>query len=245
MKHSLLKGYIATVMVLAAALATGLGRAYPLTEIGGWLAVLIWTFAVGTQSVAFPRHRVQITASDCFVFYCLVVHGPVGGITAAFVGTLGAMVLGERRLSSQQAAFNLGAVPLCAGLAGYTFELLRGDSNLLVALLAAAAAFSVVNTLVVSVALKLEGTANVRQTLLVPTPGFIISVFVTAVAGGFMARLSEKGPGDWTIAGIVAICFLVGTVLSLLSERSLDVAGPSHAVTRTKGPKPASDPLSL
>lgn len=244
MKSSLLKSYIALVMVLAAALATGLGRAYPLTEIGGWLAVLIWTFAVGTQSVAFPRHRVQITAADCFVFYCLVVHGPVGAITAAFVGTLGAMVLGDRRLTSQQAAFNLGAVPLAAGLAGYAFEQLRGDSNLFVAILAAAAVFSVVNTFVVTIALKLEGKANLRQTLLVPAPGFIVSVFVTAVLGGFLAKLSEKGPGDWTIAGIVAICFLVGTVLSLLQERSLVVAEACQPVTRVGKTTPASGPLS-
>jgi len=222
MRKSLLKSYVATIMVLAAALAAWSGNEFPLSEIGGWLAILMWTFAVGPQSVAFPRHRVQITAADCFLFYCLVVHGPMGGMAAAFVGTLGAIVLGDRRPNAQQAAFNLGAIPLSAGLAGVVFELLRADSSPFVAIIAAAAVFGIVNTLLVIVVLKLEGKTDVRQALLGPAAGFIASVFVTAILGHVLARVSTMGPGDWTAAGLVATCFLVGSVLTMWRDRSED-----------------------
>jgi hypothetical protein len=217
--QSLQKTYIMVVLLGATALTSFLAREFPVTEIGGWLAVLMWTFAVGPQSVAFPKHRVQITAADCFMFYCLVEHGPIGGISAAFIGTLGAMELGSRRPTPAQSAFNLGAVPLSAGLAGYAFSTMRVEFGFMTAMFAAAAVFAVVNTLLVSIALMLEGKAAWRQSLLHAAPGFVASVFVTAFAGGMLAGLAEQGPGDWTVAGVVAVCFLVGTVLSVARDR--------------------------
>lgn len=228
MKPTLLKSYVLAVMLVAAAAAAWTGRMFPMTEIGGWLAVLMWTFAVGPQSVAFPRHRVQITAADCFLFYCLVAHGPLAAMTAAFVGTLGAHVLGDRRPSQQQAMFNLASIPLSAAAAGFAFDAISTGNGLWAPLFLAAAVFAVTNTILVTVALALEGETSVVKSLTRPAPSFIASVFVTAAAGGALAELAERGPGDWTVAGVVAVCFLVGTVLSLLRDRSEDaVVGPA------------------
>jgi hypothetical protein len=225
MKATLLKSYVMIVMLTAAAVAAWTGRTFPMTEIGGWLAVLMWTFAVGPQTIAFPRHRVQITAADCFLFYCLVAHGPLGAMTAAFVGTLGAHELGERRPSPQQGMFNLSSIPLSAGAAGYVFHALSGDAGLWLPLMAAAAVFAVTNTLLVTLALAIEGKTRVVQSLTGPGLGFIVSVFVTAAAGGALAELSRRGPGDWAVAGVVAVCFLVGTILSM--ARDLGEARPT------------------
>jgi len=219
MRTTLLKSYILAVMLAAAAAAAWTGRMFPMTEIGGWLAVLMWTFAVGPQSVAFPKHRVQITAADCFLFYCLVVHGPLGAMTAAFVGTLGAQELGDRRLSKQQTMFNLSSIPLSAAAAGYAFDALSTGHGMWAPLLVAASVFAVVNTVLVIVVLALEGKAGAIKNLTGPAPGFVLSVFVTAVAGGVLAEMAARGPGDWTVAGAVAVCFLVGTVLTVVRDR--------------------------
>lgn len=219
MKNSILKSYVALVVVAAAGLAGWLGGNAALAVNGGLLTILMWTFVAGSQSVAFPKHRVQLTAADCFLFYALVTHGALGAMLAAFVGTLGAMQLGQRKLTPHQAAFNLGVVPLAAGLGGHLFETLREGSNMIPAMLAAAATFAVTNTLLVCVVLKIENKVPLGRTLRATIPGFAISVLVTSIAGGLLAQVAMRGPGEWTVAAAVSICFLFGATISTFRKR--------------------------
>ena len=84
----------------------------------------------------------------------------------------------------------------------------------------AASVFALTNTVLVTVVLALEGKANIAKTLTGPALGFVVSVFVTAAAGGVLAELAQRGPGDWMVAGVVAVCFFVGMSLSLVRDRN-------------------------
>jgi hypothetical protein len=220
MKQKLLSTYVMAVVALAAWLTAWLANDYPLANGASWAGVLMWTLAVGPQTVAFPRQRIQITMSDCFVFYGILVYGPFGGITAAFVGTLGAIQFSERKPKPTQAMFNLGAMPLAAALAGMTFEALNGASSLPLRVLAAATVFSMTNTLLVAVALTLAGKRGHRSIFSFPTLAFITSVFVTAGAGALLAHVSTRGPGDYAVAGVVVVGFLAGKIIATLRDRS-------------------------
>ena len=217
-------GYTTLVVAVAIALGGWLAIVHPVSEIRGWWVTLIGTFALGSQSVAFPRQRVQLTVADSFTFYALVVHGPFAAAVVAMVGILGAAVLGERKLSRTQLVFNCAAVPLAAIAAGFAYTALQPESIVL-ALLAASGAFFVVNTLLICGVLTLEGRVEVRRVIGISAPGFFLSVVLTASAGSSLAFVALAGPGEWMLAGLVAVCFLVSLVLS--ARRVDDDSRPS------------------
>ena len=213
MRNLTLKIYVTLVACTALVGSALMAIDYPVEEIRGWWVALIATFALGTQSVAFPRHRVQLTVSDSFMFYALVVHGPFAAVTVAFVGILGATLLGSRQLTAQQTIFNLGAVPLSAVLACAAFVSVSSTSAVL-GLMVGSAVFFVGNTALVALVLTLEGRAPLKRAMRLSAPGFFLSILLTASAGSSLAYVAVAGPGEWMVAGVVGVCLLIGVVLS-------------------------------
>jgi len=201
MRNLTLKIYVTLVACTALVGSALMAIDYPVEEIRGWWVALIATFALGTQSVAFPRHRVQLTVSDSFMFYALVVHGPFAAVTVAFVGILGATL------------FNLGAVPLSAVLACAAFVSVSSTSAVL-GLMVGSAVFFVGNTALVALVLTLEGRAPLKRAMRLSAPGFFLSILLTASAGSSLAYVAVAGPGEWMVAGVVGVCLLIGVVLS-------------------------------
>ncbi|MDH3629143.1 MAG: hypothetical protein OEV00_02815 [Acidobacteriota bacterium] len=115
----------------------------------------------GARSVQIPRLNLKLTPGDVFTFCALPIVGPLGAVLVAFASTLSAVAPGKKRPKPMQVAFNLGALPLSAAAAAVVWQILpaagsTGMTGGLLALLVAAAAFLIVNGLLVGLMLRLH-----------------------------------------------------------------------------------------
>ena len=166
MRSGVLKTYVG--LVDAAALLAlflvphdGLGR-----RPGTLLTLLVLSLLIGLKPVRVPALRIQIVALDLFVLCALITLAPLAAPLVALVAVASAVLGPGRRPLSMRTAFNLGVIPLSASAAALTYgrfvtETMSMVERHAVPLLAATAAYFVVNTALTAVAIALDTRRNV------------------------------------------------------------------------------------
>ncbi|MCP3981139.1 MAG: hypothetical protein GY716_17715 [bacterium] len=145
------------VLSAAALPRTGLAASADMLLVSSLLAAI-----AGSMSVRIPRLNIQATPGDAFVFSSLIAVGPLAAPLVAALSTVGALVGPDRRPLSIRTAFNLGTTVLAASAAAWTWVGLAdvlpgpGASTGVLALLAAAGSFFLVNTLLVATAIRVS-----------------------------------------------------------------------------------------
>jgi signal transduction histidine kinase len=115
----------------------------------------------GLRPVRFARFKTELSATHPFVLLAVAALGPLEAMVVAVVGLVGVFLRPGRRLAVLRTAFNLGAVVLSAGAASVAFFAAGGEVGATIwsalgPLAAATAAYFLVNTGLVSLAVALQ-----------------------------------------------------------------------------------------
>jgi hypothetical protein len=156
---------LGTFVLMMAIAALSAAATLPLSWLGDDFLVLsvllVLAGWIGSRTIHIQRFRIEITAGDAFMFCGLVVCGPMAACLIACTGVLGAIAFGSKKPKFIRALFNVASMVLASAVAGHfhllLLELLSpGLVDASLALLTAAAAFALVNTATVAVAIRLE-----------------------------------------------------------------------------------------
>jgi hypothetical protein len=161
MNSNILVGYVTAVAVTAlVALATIPMDAFARQPVMVLLLIGL-TAVVGAYPVRFSSLRTEMTATQPFVFFALVTLGAMSAVLVALAGVVGALIARRRPLVRMHLAFNLCSVTISTVAAHWVFNAMGGLSDagywsLLFPLAYGAAAYYLINTSLVTVAISIE-----------------------------------------------------------------------------------------
>jgi hypothetical protein len=205
-----LKAFVAGTVV-AAFVSIALLPAAGLFEQPLTLALFVaLAAAVGTRSVRMPNLRMQVTASDIFVFCALVAMVPMAAPLVALASVAGAEMRRGRRPFSIRTLFNLAAVPLSMSVAAFVFIGVGGESGnptrFILPLLAAAVVYPVVNIALAAAAIRLETGRSWSTICKQSISCVLVSSLTSALLGaGLLLVLLEIGPWGLVIGVVPAV----------------------------------------
>jgi hypothetical protein len=166
MRPRILRAYagivdIAALLVLFLLGSEGIGE-----RPGTLLTLLVLAVLVGSRPVRIPSLHIQVAALDLFVFCALLTLSPLAAPLVGFFAVASALFGPRRRPLSVRTAFNLGLIPLSAGLAALTYgglvsEGMTAADRYAIPLLAATAVYFLVNTGLTALAIAFEARGNV------------------------------------------------------------------------------------
>jgi signal transduction histidine kinase len=167
----------------------------------------------GARPVRFARFKTELTATHPFVLLAVAVLGPLAAMIVAVVGLTGVLVRPGRKLRSDRTAFNLGAVVCASAAAAWAFLACGGEiggtfwTNLL-PLVAATAAYFLVNTGLVTIAIALQQRMPVLEVWRESFEWTAVAYFTgLTMAAAMMAALQAWG--TWVVALAIPPCWLL------------------------------------
>jgi hypothetical protein len=155
--------------------------------------------AVGSRSVHIPYLKMQVTASDIFVFCALVAIAPMAAPLVALASVVGAVLGRGRRPFSIRTVFNLGAVPLSMAAAVFLFLGAGGEAGnptgSILPLLVAAIVYPLFNMALAATAIRLETGRSWFSICKQSISCVLVSSLSSALLGaGLLLVLIEIGP---------------------------------------------------
>lgn len=182
---------VAALCILASILLVGLGEQPALLVLFGGLAT-----AVSLRPIRIRALKLQLAPADAFILAALATLGPLAAILIALMASIAAAASGGRRRALLRLAFNLGGSVLSVATAWWVFSVCGGRTGAppeeaVLPLSAGAAAFFLVNSLLVSAPIAIERRTRYLGTLReivvwsLPTllVGLVIALAITAVIG--------------------------------------------------------------
>lgn len=227
MRSRFLKAYTglvdaAALVVLVLASSEGFGD-----RIGTLLTLIVLSILVGSRPVRVPALHVQVVALDLFVLCAIVALSAPAAPLVGLAGVASAVLGPARRPLSIRTAFNLGAIPLAAGLAALAYGPLLSEGTPLLGryglpLLAATAVYFLVNTALAALAIAVERRRNVLAVWWGYAPWNAAATLTSMLVGlGLAILLGTIGPAV-LVLGLVA-------AIPLLSQGKLEAAGSRPA----------------
>ena len=205
--------FIAAVDVCAlGALATGLYAGWAGSP-GTFMLLAALAILAGARPVRFARFKTELTATHPFVLLAVAVLGPIEAMLIAVLGLSGVLFRPGRPMRPERTAFNLGAVICASAAAAWSFLAAGGEvgdafwPNLL-PLAAATAAYFLVNTGLVTIAIALQQRTPVVEVWRESFEWTAVSYFSgLTLAAAMMAALQAWGL--WVLALAIPPCWLL------------------------------------
>jgi signal transduction histidine kinase len=219
----LLRAYIGAVAALALASTWTAWTARAVADPAATVLVAALAALAGSRPVFIPAFRSSFTATHPFVFLALAGLGPFEAVLVAAAGVAG-LLFGKRRPKvGYRFAFNVASVMLTTALASWAYGRAGGvPGGALLAefwpLTAAAAAYFLANTGLLSVAISLERGSSV---LAVWREGFLwsaASYFAGLTLATVLLALFEAF-GPWSLALGIPPCWLLVAFYETHRER--------------------------
>ena len=208
-----LLGYVIGVDVCAfAALAIALHGGWG-TDAGMLSLIAALAALAGLRPVRFARFKTELTATHPFVLLAVSVLGPFGAMFVALIGLTGVVVRPGRRFAPLRTVFNLGAVTLAAGAASFAFSATGGSVGAALwgsfgPLAAATAAYFLVNTGLVSIAIALQQRTPIVEVWRESFQWTTVSYFTgLTLAAAMIGALHAWGL--WVLALAIPPCWLL------------------------------------
>jgi signal transduction histidine kinase len=205
--------YVAGVDVCAAAaLGLSMGRHWP-GDVGTFSLVSALAALAGMRPVRFARFKTELSATHPFVLLAVAVLGPLHAMLVAFIGLTGVLVRPGRRLDPMRTAFNVGAVMLASAVASWAFFVTGGRVggslwSSFGPLAAATAAYFLVNTGLVTVAIAMQQRTPVMDVWRETFQWTAVSYFTgLTLAAAMIAALQAWGL--WILALAIPPCWLL------------------------------------
>ena len=209
---------VSAAAVLASLPTLGLGE-----RLGTVLLLALATFLAGARPVHIPSLRTEVTATHPFVFCTMAAAGPHAAGLVALIGVLGATAGEPKRRRGIHLAFNLGAVLLSTALAAWTFLLVGGVPGssvleLLGPLTATAAAYFLVNTGLVALAIAIDKSQPLVETWWRSLGWTTVSYFTGLTLAVLMVVVLDS-VGPWAVALGVPPCWFIAAFYRSNKER--------------------------
>jgi signal transduction histidine kinase/CheY-like chemotaxis protein len=208
-----LKRYVVAVDTCAvAALAAALSAGWP-GDLGTFSLVAALAALAGLRPVRFARFKTELTATHPFVLLAVACLGPLEAMLVALIGLTGVVIRPGRRIDAMRTAFNLGAVMLASAAASWAFQATGGHvaASLWRAfgpLAAATAAYFLVNTGLVSVAIAIQQRTTIVEVWRESFQWTAVSYFTgLTLAVAMLAALQSWGL--WALALAIPPCWLL------------------------------------
>jgi signal transduction histidine kinase/CheY-like chemotaxis protein len=204
MQRTLLRTFVLSVPAAAVAVLVVLPGGGMTGHVGTVLLLAFLTGLVGARPVEISALGTKLTATHPFELCAMAAFGPLAGAIVSASGVVGATVGQRKKLDGLRLTFNLGVIVLANSVAASVFLLLGGrfGSPVLDAvgpLTGATAAYFVVNTGLVAVAIAIEKTQDFletwRRSFLWTTVSFFSGL---TLAAGLLTLLQLMGP--WALA---------------------------------------------
>ncbi len=194
------------------ALALAMGRDWP-GDLGTFSLVAALAALAGLRPVRFARFKTELSATHPFVLLAVAVLGPLHAMLVALIGLTGVLVRPGRRLDPMRTAFNIGAVMLASAVASWAFFATGGrvGGSLWASfgpLAAATAAYFMVNTGLVTVAIAIQQRTPVMEVWRETFQWTAVSYFTgLTLAAAMIAALQAWGL--WVLALAIPPCWLL------------------------------------
>jgi signal transduction histidine kinase len=199
---------VCALAALVAGFATGWRGASSTFALLALLAAL-----AGARPVRFARFKTELTATHPFVLLAVAVLGPAEAMLVALIGLTGVLIRPGRPMRPERTAFNLGAVVLASAAAAWSYAMAGGEvggtfwPNLL-PLAAATAAYFLVNTGLVTMAIALQQRTPVFEVWRESFEWTAVAYFTgLTLAAAMMAALQSWG--TWILALAIPPCWLM------------------------------------
>lgn len=191
-----------------------------------WVVLSLLTLVAGSLSLKIPGVAGRVCMGDALISLSVLLCGPLpGAVTAALEGIAGSLRCRNTSRRLQFVVFNAGVMALSAYAAGKVFFAALGQptlhsGNIPTAgslpgpLLAFAAVYFVVNTLLVAAASALDRSDKIFQTW---WRGFAWTS-VNCVAAAFVAGMLVQSEYPLALSGVVVL--IVGSVAVYLNARA-------------------------
>ena len=177
------------------------------------LLLVAITGVAGSRPVRISTMRVQLTVTHPFIFCALGALGPIATVVVSVSGVLGAMTVKRPAPRPIRIAFNLGAQALSAAAAVAAFYALGGRAGdplvqIMLPLAGATAAFFLVNTGLVSIAVALEKGEKIFD---VWKNSFLWTVvsYLTGLTVAAMMLVVQQQLGPWGLALSIPPCWML------------------------------------
>jgi signal transduction histidine kinase len=205
--------YVAAVDACAlGALGLALGRDWP-HDLGTFSLVAALAALAGLRPVRFARFKTELSATHPFVLLAVAVLGPLHAMLVALIGLTGVLVRPGRRLDAMRTAFNVGAVMLASAVASWAYFATGGRVGASLwssfgPLAAATAAYFLVNTGLVTVAIAMQQRTPVMDVWRETFQWTAVSYFTgLTLAAAMIAALQAWGL--WVLALAIPPCWLL------------------------------------
>jgi hypothetical protein len=199
MRTVALRLYVAaTVVAAGVAIALLPSGGASVDKVALALLVLLSVIA-GARPVRFVGEGNEITATHAVIICTLVILGPLAALLTAFAGLTASFVVRKRRAKLIRCVFNSAGVLFSTSIAAHVFFALGGvpgamSGSLFWPLFAATAAYYIVNTGLVSMAVAVERGLSLRKVwdgLRWTAPSYLTGGIL---ALGLVAAYDYKGP---------------------------------------------------
>ncbi|HEX4823286.1 MAG TPA: ATP-binding protein [Candidatus Polarisedimenticolaceae bacterium] len=212
-RSRLLVPFIVTVDAAAlTAIAAGIARGWG--GSGQTFALLAALAALaGARPVRFARFKTELTATHPFVLLAVAALGPLAAMVVAVVGLTGVLLRPGRKLKIDRTAFNLGAVVCASAAAAWSYLVTGGQIGgtfwpSLLPLVAATAAYFLVNTGLVTIAVALQQRMPMFEVWRESFEWTAVAYFTgLTLAAAMMAALQAWG--TWVVALAIPPCWLL------------------------------------
>jgi signal transduction histidine kinase len=205
--------YVAAVDACAVgALVLSMGRHWP-GDVGTFSLVAALAALAGLRPVRFARFKTELSATHPFVLLAVAVLGPLHAMLVALAGLTGVLVRPGRRLDPMRTAFNVGAVMLASAMASWAYFATGGRVGASLwssfgPLAAATAAYFIVNTGLVTVAIAMQQRTPVMEVWRETFQWTAVSYFTgLTLAAAMIAALQAWGL--WILALAIPPCWLL------------------------------------
>ena len=205
--------YVASVDVLAL-LALGLAAqdGWP-ADLSKFTLIAVLAALSGLRPVRFARSKTELTATHPFVLLAVAVSGPLEAMLVALIGLTGVLLRPGRRFVMQRTAFNTGAVILASAAASSAFLATGGRVGVSLwsafgPLAAATAAYFLVNTGLVSIAVALHQRTSIVEVWRESFQWTAVSYFTGLTLAAAMIGALQSW-GLWVLALASPPCWLL------------------------------------